>query len=59
MDIGREVERLREEVREIRKYVNDTSHIVARMEEDINWIKTVIKWGFVIISFLLGLNIGL
>jgi len=59
VDIGREVERLREEVREIRKHMNDTSHIVAKMEEDINWIKTVIKWGFVIISFLLGLNIGL
>ena len=59
MDIGREVERLREEVREIRKYVNDTSHIVARMEKDISWIKTLIKWGFVIVSFLLGLNIGL
>jgi len=59
MEDGRRIERLEKEVAEVRKYVNDMSHLLAKVEEDIKWIKFVLKWGLTFICFMLGLSIGL
>jgi len=59
MDIERKIEKIEGEVAEIHKYVNDMSHTVVRMEESVEWIKTMLKWGFTIIAFLMGLLIGI
>lgn len=39
MEDGRRVER---EITEVRKYVNDISHKVARLEEDMKWVKKLL-----------------
>ena len=59
MDIAKRIERIEKEVEKVRGYVNDMSHTLARVEEDINWIKFVLKWGLTLIAFLIGLSIGL
>jgi len=59
MDRLRGIEKLEKEVAEVRKYINDMSHLLARVEEDIKWIKFVLKWGLTLICFMLGLSIGL
>jgi len=59
MDISQRIEKIEREVRDVRKYVNDMSHALARVEEDIKWIKFVLKWGLTLIAFLIGLSIGL
>jgi len=59
MELGKEMGEIMGEIREVRRHVNDISHTVARLEEDIKWIKTVLKWAVVVMGFLLGLNIGL
>ena len=55
----RGIEHIEAEIKEVRKYVNDISHSLARVEEDIKWIKSILKWGLTIICFMLGLSIGL
>jgi len=50
---------MEKEIAEVRKYVNDMSHSLVRVEEDIRWIKFVLKWGLTLIAFLIGLSIGL
>jgi len=59
MEIGERIKGIEKEIVEIRKYVNDMSHALARVEEDIKWIKFVLKWGLSLIAFLIGLSIGL
>ena len=59
MDIRQRIEKIEKEVTEVREYVNDMSHALARVEEDIKWIKFVLKWGLTLIAFLIGLSIGL
>jgi len=59
MDSVRRIEKVEKEVAEVRKYVNDMSHLLAKVEEDIKWIKFVLKWGLTFICFMLGLSIGL
>ena len=53
------IKKIEREVAEIRKYVNDMSHTVARVEESVEWIKMMLKWGFTIMAFLMGLLIGI
>jgi len=59
MDVSQRIEKIEREVREVRKYLNDMSHALARVEEDIKWIRFVLKWGLTLIAFLIGLSIGL
>jgi len=59
MEVPQGVEKIEKEVREVRKYLNDMSHALVRVEEDIKWIKFVLKWGLTLIAFLMGLSIGL
>jgi len=59
MDIAKRIERVEKEVEKVREYVNDMSHILVRVEEDIKWIKFVLKWGLTLIAFLIGLSVGL
>jgi len=59
MDIAKRIERIEKEVERVGKYVNDMSHALARVEEDVKWIKFVLKWGLTLIAFLIGLLIGL
>jgi len=54
-----EIERINHNLRQIRKELNDMSHAVARIEKDVEWIKTIIKWGLTLLAFLIGLSIGL
>jgi len=55
VDILRRIERIEEDVAEIKGCLNDISHTVARVEEDIKWIIRMIKWLFGVIGFLVGL----
>ncbi len=59
MDVSQRIGKIEKEMEEMRKYVNDISHALARVEEDIKWIKFVLKWGLTLIAFLIGLSIGL
>ena len=59
MEITKRIEKMEKEIVEVRKYVNDMSHSLVRVEEDIRWIKFVLKWGLTLIAFLIGLSIGL
>ena len=59
MEITKRIEKMEKEIAEVRKYVNDMSHSLVRVEEDIRWIKFVLKWGLTLIAFLIGLSIGL
>jgi len=59
MEITKRIEKMEKEIVEVRKYVNDMSHILVRVEEDIKWIKFVLKWGLSLIAFIIGLSIGL
>jgi len=59
MEVPQEVEKIEKEIEEMRKYVNDMSHVLVRVEEDIKWIKFVLKWGLTLLAFLIGLSIGL
>jgi len=54
-----EIERINHNLRQIRKELNDMSHAIARLEESVEWIKTIIKWGLTLLAFLIGLSIGL
>jgi len=54
-----EIERINHNLRQIRKELNDMSHVIARIEKDVEWIKTIIKWGLTLLAFLIGLSIGL
>jgi len=54
-----EIERINHNLRQIRKELNDMSHTIARLEESVEWIKTIIKWGLTLLAFLIGLSIGL
>jgi len=54
-----EIERINHNLRQIRKELNDMSHTMARLEESVEWIKTIIKWGLTLLAFLIGLSIGL
>lgn len=59
MDWREQIKRIEDEVVRIRKYVNDMSHRVERMERDIDWIKTILKWGLTLLAFMIGLSMGL
>jgi len=59
MDIVRRIEKMEKEIVEIRRELNDMSHAIARLEEGVEWIKTIIKWGLTLLAFLIGLSIGL
>ena len=59
MEITERIEEMEKEIAEVRKYVNDMSHSLVRVEEDIRWIKFVLKYGLTLIAFLIGLSIGL
>jgi len=54
-----EIERINHNLRQIRRELNDISHTMARLEESVEWIKTIIKWGLTLLAFLIGLSIGL
>jgi len=54
-----EIERINHNLRQIRRELNDMSHAIARIEKDVEWIKTIIKWGLTLLAFLIGLSIGL
>ena len=54
-----EIERINHNLRQMRRELNDISHAVARIEKDVEWIKTIIKWGLTLLAFLIGLSIGL
>jgi len=54
-----EIERINHNLRQIRRELNDMSHTIARLEESVEWIKTIIKWGLTLLAFLIGLSIGL
>jgi len=54
-----EIERINHNLRQIRKELNDISHTMVRLEESVEWIKTIIKWGLTLLAFLIGLSIGL
>ena len=56
MDIERRIEKIEQEVVEVRKYVNDISHVVARLEEDVQWIKIIGTWIIGLVSGVLGLS---
>ena len=55
MDIVRRVEKIERDVAEIKKSLNDMSHVLARVEEDVKWQTRLIKWMFGAIGFLAGL----
>ena len=57
MDIERRIEKIEREVVEMRKYVNDISHTVARLEEDVQWIKIIGTWIIGLVSGVLGLSL--
>jgi len=57
MDIEKRLERIEREVEEIRKYVNDISHAIGRVEEGMEWIKMAIRILFGVIGIVLGLVI--
>ena len=54
-----EIERINHNLRQIRRELNDMLHAVARIEKDVEWIKTIIKWGLTLLAFLIGLSISL
>jgi len=54
MEGRREIER---EVAEIRKYVNDTSHKVARLEEDMKWVKKLLYLILCAVVLSQGINV--
>jgi len=54
-----EIERINHNLRQMRRELNDISHAVARIEKDVEWIKTIIKWGLTLLAFLIGLSMGL
>ena len=53
------LERIEREVEEIRKYVNDMSHSVVRLEESINWIKMGIRIMFGVLGIIIGILVTL
>jgi len=57
MEIIKRIEKIEREVVEVRKFVNDISHSVARLEEDIQWIKIIGTWIIGLVSGLLGLSL--
>jgi len=57
MEIEKRIEKIEREVVEVRKFVNDISHSVARLEEDIQWIKIIGTWIIGLVSGLLGLSL--
>jgi len=57
MDIERRIEKIEQEVVEVRKFVNDISHTVARLEEDVQWIKIIGTWIIGLVSGILGLSL--
>jgi len=59
MDIVRRIERVEEDIAEIKGYLNDMSHTLARVEEDVKWQTRLIKWLFGVIGFLAGLILTL
>jgi len=54
-----EIERINHNLRQIRRELNDMSHTIARLEESVEWIKAILKWGLTLLAFLIGLSIGL
>jgi len=52
-----EIERINHNLRQIRKELNDMSHAVVRIEEDIMWIKTIVTWVIGLVSALIGLSL--
>jgi len=58
-EIEERIEQINHNLRMVRRELNDMSHAVARIEKDVEWIKTIIKWGLTLLAFLIGLSIGL
>lgn len=51
------IEKIERELEQVRKFVNDISHSVARLEEDVQWIKMIGTWIIGLISGVLGLSL--
>jgi len=58
MEWKERIERIEKEVIEIRKFVNDMSHTVARVEDSIEWIKVTITWVIGLIAGCFGLMLS-
>jgi len=59
VDIVRRIERIEEDIAEIKGYLNDMSHTLAKVEEDVKWQTRLIKWLFGVVGFLAGLILTL
>jgi len=59
VDIVRRIEKIEKDVAEVKRCLNDMSHTLARVEEDVKWQTRLIKWLFGVIGFLAGLILTL
>ena len=57
MGIERRIEKIEQELEQVRKFVNDISYAVARLEEDVQWIKIIGTWIIGLVSGVLGLSL--
>ena len=57
MEVEKRIERIEQELEQVRKFVNDISHSVARLEEDVQWIKMIGTWIIGLVSGVLGLSL--
>jgi len=57
MEIEKRIERIEQELEQVRKFVNDISHSVARLEENVQWIKIIGTWVIGLVSGVLGLSL--
>jgi len=55
--VEKRIEKIERELEQVRKFVNDISHSVARLEEDVQWIKMIGTWIIGLISGVLGLSL--
>jgi len=53
----REEKEVKQELAEIRRYVNDTSHKVARLEEDMKWVKKLLYLILCAVVLSQGINV--
>ncbi|RLC76557.1 MAG: hypothetical protein DRJ03_28435 [Chloroflexi bacterium] len=55
MEIGRRIERIEEDIAEIKSSLNDMSHALARVEESVEWTKMAFRILFGVIGIILGI----
>ena len=57
--ITEKIEGHTKDIAEIKGYLNDMSHTLAKVEEDVKWQTRLIKWLFGVVGFLAGLILTL